>query len=94
MLVRLRDNPKITILSEHDVKQITIGEVVVVDKEGKENSLPADWVVIAWGLEPVSPDWSGRLAGLADEIYTIGDALQPRDIASGIYEGAIVGREI
>jgi len=92
MLVRLRDNPKITVLSEHDVKQITIGEVVVVDKEGKENSLPADWVVIARGLDPVN-EMSG-LVVLADEIYTIGDALQPRDIASALYEGAIVGRNI
>ncbi|MBI4287853.1 MAG: FAD-dependent oxidoreductase [Chloroflexi bacterium] len=93
MLLRLRTSPRVAILNECDVKQITPNGVTVSGKDGVEKQLSAEWVVLARGLEPVN-ELAGQLAGLAREVYTIGDALRPRDIASAIYEGAVVGRKI
>jgi len=32
--------------------------------------------------------------GKVQEVYSIGDALMPRDITDAIYEGAVIGRKI
>ena len=94
LLARLRDNEDITFLNEHEVKQIYPNGIAVVDKKsGEECFLEVDKVVLARGLVSVN-ELATQLAGNVSEIYTIGDASEPRNIASAIYEGALIARKI
>ncbi|MFQ5996826.1 MAG: FAD-dependent oxidoreductase [Dehalococcoidales bacterium] len=94
LLARLRDNKNVTFLNEHDVKEIFPNGIAVVDKKsGEEHFLEADKVVLARGLTPLG-ELATQLADKVSEVYTIGDALEPRSIASAIYEGAEVARKI
>ncbi len=94
LLARLRDNRNITFINEHEVKEIRPNGVTVVDKKSQEERfLEVDKVVIARGLTPAN-ELAKQLEGKVAEIYTIGDALEPRNIASAIYEGAKIARDI
>ncbi|MEE9398771.1 MAG: FAD-dependent oxidoreductase, partial [Dehalococcoidales bacterium] len=94
LLARLRDNKNITFLNEHDVVEIFTDRIAIVDKKnGEEHFLEVDKVVLARGLTPVS-ELATQLAGKVSEVYTIGDAVEPRNIASAIYEADKVAREI
>ncbi len=53
----------------------------------------ADTVVLAVGARPVN-DLTEQLNGLVDELYQIGDCVQPRDVMWAIREGNQVGRMI
>ena len=77
------------------LERIADGEVIL-QKEGNLETLTGiDMVVSAWITAPVN-----RLAeeialdGSVAEVYTIGDAVRPRDASDAIYEGAIIGRKI
>ena len=54
---------------------------------------PADAVVLALGLK-TDPGIEKRFAGLADEIYSVGDCVKPRMIKEAITEGFDVGLKI
>jgi len=94
LLARLKDNKDVTFINEYEVKKIHSEGIYIVDrKSGEERFLEVDKVVLARGLVPVN-ELASQLVGKVAEIYTIGDALEPRNIASAIYEGAKVAREI
>lgn len=94
LLARLRESKNVTFLNEHDLREIYTNGVTVADKKnGEEYFLTVDTVVLAAGLMPVR-ELAAQLAGKVSEIYIIGDALEPRNIASAIYEGAAVARKI
>jgi NADPH-dependent 2,4-dienoyl-CoA reductase/sulfur reductase-like enzyme len=92
---RIQGNPAISIKLRTTVERVGDDEVSL-QCEGKFESLNGiDLVVLAWHRASVN--------GLADEvivdgqvpeIYTIGDAVMPRDASDAIYEGAIIGRTI
>jgi len=66
---------------------------VVVVKDGKQNFIEADSIIIAAGfLDEDSTD--GKFEELADEVYFIGDVVKARTIYDAIQEGYIVGKEI
>jgi len=55
--------------------------------------LKADTVVLAAGSRSEN-ELAEQLQGLVPEVYTIGDAVEPRDSMDAIHEGSLVGREI
>ena len=94
LLVRLRESKNVTFLNEHDLREICTNGITVADKKnGEEYFLTVDTVILAAGLTPVN-ELAAQLAGKVSEIYTIGDALEPRNIATAIYEGTLVARKI
>jgi 2,4-dienoyl-CoA reductase-like NADH-dependent reductase (Old Yellow Enzyme family)/thioredoxin reductase len=92
-ILRLQRNTNVTILNGWDVKEISSGGIVIADGEGREQSIQVDEVILARGVAPVA-ELAHQLEGKVPEVYVIGDASEPRDIASAIYEGALVGRRI
>ena len=66
---------------------------VRVDRTRGSEHLPADTVVIATGASPVNP-FIHALAGLNAEVYTIGDAKEPRNALEAVKEGFFTGLEI
>jgi 2,4-dienoyl-CoA reductase-like NADH-dependent reductase (Old Yellow Enzyme family)/NADPH-dependent 2,4-dienoyl-CoA reductase/sulfur reductase-like enzyme len=64
---------------------------VLVIVAGREIRLPADVVVVGFGREPVS-ELAASCRGLVKEVYTIGDAVEPRSKAEAIEDGYRVGR--
>lgn len=75
------------------VKEIT-DDGVVVEKEGKKETISGiDTVVLAMGAKPVN-ELVEQLKGKVAEVYTIGDASEPRMVVDAISEGAEIARKI
>jgi 2,4-dienoyl-CoA reductase (NADPH2) len=66
---------------------------VFYDREGQEQFIEADTVVIAMGSVPVS-DLKERIEGLVPRFYAIGDCVKPRKALDAIHEAYAVAREI
>ena len=66
-------------------KEISQG-LVIIDKDGKEQSLKADSIVLAVGSRP-NNKLLVELEGKFPQIYCIGDAQEPRQIVEAVYEG-------
>jgi 2,4-dienoyl-CoA reductase (NADPH2) len=70
-----------------------IEEGVVIMREGKRQTIPADTVVVAAGAVPEA-SLVGALLARGLETYPIGDCVSPGKIANALREAAWVGREI
>ncbi len=68
-------------------------EGVKIEKEDGDDLLPADSVVIAAGAKSEN-SISREIGDLVSEIYTIGDAREPRSAFEAIKEGFITGLKI
>jgi 2,4-dienoyl-CoA reductase (NADPH2) len=68
-------------------------EGVRISKNNMPDFFPADAVVVALGLK-TDPGIEKRFAGLAAEIYPIGDCAKPRMIKEAVAEGFAVGEKI
>ena len=66
--------------------------VSIVD-ESQAFFLKADTVVIATGVQP-QKKLAEQLKGVVPEVYTVGDAVKPRDSMEAIHEGYRVGCQI
>jgi hypothetical protein len=87
-------------LSLFNVELITRAKVVRVtdkgvfyDREGQEQFIEADTVVIAMGSVPVA-DLKEKIEGLVPKLYAIGDCVKPRKALDAIHEAYAVAREI
>lgn len=77
-----------------EVKEIKEKGVIVANKlNGKEETIPADAIIIALGSQPVS-GLAGSLEDEVSEFHLIGDCKEPRRLLEAIYEGSLVGRQI
>ena len=83
----------IEVLSEVEVREIVDGGVVFVDRQGKEQKIEADTVLVAVGRTP-NRELFDALAGRVKEIYDIGDCREPRNLLSATHEAAYIAREI
>lgn len=82
----------VTILT--DTKAVGIKpEGVEIEKRQNRDLLPADSVVIATGAEPEN-SLADEIGDLVPEIYTIGDAREPRNALEAIKEGFLTGLKI
>lgn len=87
-------------LKQHDVKVVTKAvarriteEGVVYEREGKEEMVEADTVVIATGAKPEKGLYDALFASLP-EVYQIGDCVKARTACEAIEEGALIARRI
>ena len=68
-------------------------EGVCVSHEGREETIPADTVILAVGYRNLSSLYE-ELQDIVEEVYQIGDFRQTRKIASAVYEGYHIARNI
>ncbi len=73
--------------------EITDTGVTITDKDGNEEFLPADTVLITCGREP-NEFLKEALLGKVPEVYPIGDCIAPRNIGAAIHEGAYWARQV
>ncbi|VBB46142.1 NADH:flavin oxidoreductase [uncultured Desulfatiglans sp.] len=69
------------------------GGVRFLDKDGKEQFLPADTVILAGPLAPKQA-LVRDLEYLCDELYVVGDAVMPRSLYNAVHEGFKLGARI
>jgi len=75
------------------LKQISEEGVILLNEEGKEEGVPADWIIMALGVKP-DDSISRKLEGKVPELYGIGDSCQIGKIMEAAYDGARVARLI
>jgi len=78
---------------ETSVRDYKSGGVRVVNKEGREEDILADSVVITEPRVPNS-DMAREISELADEHYLLGDAVVPRSLWNAIHEGYRLGTRV
>jgi 2,4-dienoyl-CoA reductase-like NADH-dependent reductase (Old Yellow Enzyme family)/thioredoxin reductase len=86
-------------LEEAEIKAVTGAEPVAIHEEGvlvrlrddEQLSLPADFVIVAIGMEPLST-LAHQLAAECDDVRIVGDCVQPRRIRDAVVEGELAGR--
>lgn len=66
---------------------------VSIEREGTEEFLDADNVIIAIGSKPENALYQ-QMKGRREHVYAIGDCVEPRGIFEAIAEGAMIGRVI
>jgi 2,4-dienoyl-CoA reductase (NADPH2) len=79
--VKLVPGAQVTGITEEGVK---------IRKGEEEAFLPADSVILATGARPLDT-LSASLGDLVPEVYTIGDAVQPRNALEAVREGFLTG---
>jgi 2,4-dienoyl-CoA reductase (NADPH2) len=82
--VRLVSDARVTGITEEGVK-ILKGE--------EEGFLPADSVILATGSKSMDT-LSAHVADLVPEVYTVGDAVRPRNALEAVKEGFLIGLKI
>ncbi|MFY9814921.1 MAG: FAD-dependent oxidoreductase, partial [Dehalococcoidales bacterium] len=80
----------VTMMTGVECKKIFAEGVVITARDGKEQTLAADTVVLAAGAKP-DRRLLQEIKGLAPEIYPIGDCVAPRRILEAISEGHRIG---
>jgi 2,4-dienoyl-CoA reductase-like NADH-dependent reductase (Old Yellow Enzyme family)/NADPH-dependent 2,4-dienoyl-CoA reductase/sulfur reductase-like enzyme len=91
MLLLKKHNVKHTL--EVKLEEITDTGVMVIDRNWNRYEIPADTVVLSLGFKPKS-DVAEKFAGLAQDVYFIGDCLSPRNLKAAVHEGFNYAMEI
>lgn len=93
LINRTRDQ-KIRIFTSTEVREIRPGGVVVVSRNGGQETWSGfDTVVLACGARS-RDGLSAEIGGLVAEVHVIGDAAKPRRGLEAIREGSEIGRRI
>lgn len=93
LLARMR-RLGVVLHTDRDLRELKDGQAIIVDAQGHEvAAVGVDLVVLARGSRP-EPTWVDVLRKKAPEVYVVGDCVEPRDIASALYEGAWAGCRI
>ncbi len=83
----------VTMLTEVSYQEINDRGVVLTTREGERRTIEADTVVLAAGARP-KDELYRALEGKVEELYLIGDAVEPRGILDAVADGARVGRAL
>jgi pyruvate/2-oxoglutarate dehydrogenase complex dihydrolipoamide dehydrogenase (E3) component len=67
--------------------------VTYIDRDGKEQFLPADLVVLSGGVEPV-PEACARFYGSGDHVHYIGDCYRAGDVHKAVTAGWATANQI
>lgn len=94
LLLRTLNLNGVILLPGVQYKEITHKGIHFMNKEGREEFLEADSIVLAAGSRPNLKAIEIAKGKTKEQIYIIGDNLQPRNIKFAIHEGARVGRHI
>jgi len=81
---------KVTLLTSATCEEIREDSVRVTTAEGREETIPADTVIIAVGYKANERLYKA-LEGKVPEIYCIGDSSEPRRILEATSEGYRTG---
>jgi len=93
-LMEMLAENKVKWVTNVDVKEITADGIVVVDKkDGSEQTLKADTVVLARGLVADNKLYYD-LEGKVPELFLIGDGIKPQKIWEAMHDGFHIAREI
>lgn len=92
LLFRL-DDYKVKQLTGHKVKEITPEYVVATDKEGKEHKIPADTVINAFGMRPISEP-ANQIAEKYPITTIVGDCSGVAEVSKAVREGFFAGWSI
>jgi len=82
----------VRLMTEAPAKEIA-DQGVLIDREGREEWIPADTVVLATGTKPVNFLYD-QIKGRVREIHLLGDAKTPRKALEAVAEGLEAGRTI
>jgi 2,4-dienoyl-CoA reductase-like NADH-dependent reductase (Old Yellow Enzyme family)/thioredoxin reductase len=93
LLRRMMDEYGVKSMTETQVKAVVEGGVQVLDREGKEQLLPADTIVNAWNRVP-NDELARALRGKVLELYPIGDCTGAHSIQKAVEDGNWAGREV
>lgn len=85
LLGRLEDRG-VRLLTDAPILRIHPDEVSV-SRNGREERIPAETVVICLGMRPTD-GLAGRIGDLGVEVVTVGDAVEPRKVTEAMVEGA------
>lgn len=78
---------------QHSVVEVRASRVTIWDSvTGEYSDLAADVVVTAPPMEPRTELAEVARLNVGTEVFVVGDAARPRDLASAIYEGARAGQ--
>ena len=89
-MYRLTNNPHVLILTEVQYREITEGSIVIIDKEGREQTIEADTTVLAAGAKP-NVELLPILKEAVSEVYPVGDCVETRNIRESMAEGYRAG---
>ena len=92
LLNRLRSKG-VTMLTEVSYQEIDDKGMVLTTREGERKTVEADTVVLAAGASP-NNELYRALEGEVEELYLIGDAVEPRSMLEAVAEAARVGRAL
>lgn len=92
LLGHLKGN-HVNLLTECRVEKITADSVIYKDKNGRENKIAADTVVLAIGDRPDASLYESLKEEIG-EIYNIGDSNGGGIIPNAVYEGYVTGNKI
>jgi len=85
---------KVTMLTEHEVSEVTDKGLIVTDRrKGERKLIEADWVILAMGNKPAN-ELADALQEKVPRLYMVGDCQQPRTIMAAVYEGAFAALQI
>jgi len=87
------DKKGVTMITGAKYVEITDDGLTIMNKEGKEQAIPADTILTVMPLQPNSQLFNS-LKGIAPEVYEIGDSKQPGFIVDAIADGARIARFI
>ena len=93
LLTRLEEKGVLLITGVKEYEAITEDGLVIIDGEGKQQTLEADTIVLAAGAIP-NDQMARAIQGKVGEVHLAGDCVQPRRIVDAIHEGARLGREV
>ena len=85
---------KIKILTQSAVKEIFEDSVLITDKDGNQQTINGDTMVLATGLKSDQKLFKKLKSRCSADIYTAGDCIKPRRIRDAIYEGFNIGNRI
>jgi 2-enoate reductase len=84
---------KVTLLASATCEEIKEGSVQVSTADGKQETIPADTVIIAVGYRSNDSLYKA-LKGKVPEIYCIGNSAEPRRILEATREGYQIGQAL
>ena len=93
LMYQLREQHKAPVVSVAEYEEITAQSIVLVDKEGKRQTLEADTVVIAAGARS-NAGLAESLKKVVPEVYSAGDCVATRSILEAMQEGYLAGLSI
>jgi 2,4-dienoyl-CoA reductase-like NADH-dependent reductase (Old Yellow Enzyme family)/thioredoxin reductase len=93
LVYSLCNQHKVPVLTVAEYRKITSDSVVLVDKQGKEQTLEADSVVIAAGTRS-NNGLVDELKKVLPEVYAAGDCVETRSMLEAMREGYLAGLSI